>query len=192
MDLCTEAIRLGRVLSGAHARRGRSPRDPGPDAAASRAPRGAGERGRLAGAARGSGPHPVDSRRRSARAAKRWRERPRCGDRAPYQLQAAIAGEQRGGSPAPTGIASCRSTTRSPRSRPRRWWSSTAPWPWPWPPAHRPGWRSSTRCHRACPAITSCIPRGRSCCAGWAAARRPPKPTAGRSSSRPARRSVRS
>ena len=86
----------------------------------------------------------------------------------PYLLQAEIAARARaGGDRGGHRLAAdrARSTPTWPRSRPRRWSSSTAPSPWRWRTGRRPGSRSSTG-STGSSATTSCTRRAPTCSAG--------------------------
>ena len=111
-ELCAEAIRLARVLRGAHAGRARGGRAARADAAARLAARRAHGPGRRAGAARGPGPLALGPRgdRGGARA-----RRAGCLP-GTYALQAAIAAEHaRAATPAETDWASDRRAVRPAR-----------------------------------------------------------------------------
>ena len=120
-----EAIRLGRLLARAHARRRRDRRAARPHAHPRRPPRGA--RGRRRQLRRAPRPGPRALGRRADRGGPRQLDRALRLRRArPYQLQAAIAALHRDGRES-TGRRSPRSTGGCPASRPHRWSRSTAP-----------------------------------------------------------------
>ena len=137
-ELCAEAIRLGRLLAAAHARRRRGRGPAGAHAPARRPPRR--PRGRRDGRYVA-----LPDQDRARWDAARWREGRAQLDRAlrlrrpgPYQLQAAIAALH-GEAPRSTGRRSRRSTGGSRAWRPRRSSRSTARSRSGWPaPARRP------------------------------------------------------
>ncbi|MFN2348753.1 MAG: RNA polymerase sigma factor [Thioalkalivibrio sp.] len=101
----------------------------------------------------------------------------------PYALQAAIAACHARARTAgePTGAASRPCTIPWPRSRPRRWWSSTGPWRWVWPSVRRQvwWWRHFAR-SRGCNATHCCPVCVVTCCRSWADMKKPVKRSARR------------
>jgi RNA polymerase sigma-70 factor, ECF subfamily len=94
-----------------------------------------------------------------------------------YQLQAASTPSTPTPRPSrkPTGPRSSPSTTSCSRSPPRRWWPSTAPSPSASCAAPPPRWRWWTSWPWT--TTTPTTPPEPTCCGGWAATARPPPPT---------------
>ena len=155
----------------AHAGRARSDGPARADAAHRVPPGGADGRGRRAGPARRPGPDPLgphaDRRRAGHRPAAACAAASRARTRSRRRSTPCTATPPR--PPPPTGTRSCGCTTSS-RSRPARWWRSTAPWRWPRCRA-RPR-RSPWSTTWTWTGTTCSTPSAPTCCAGSAAARR--------------------